>query len=856
MKIKKIEIFNYGKLSHVTLDFNQFQVIYGKNEAGKTTIINFIKDILFGFEHRSTTHLYGPKDKSEMGGKLVIVNHGVTFEIQRVDGKNGGDLTIFDYQGNELSQQTLKEILGPINRNVYDKLFYFGSLDLDAIAKMTNDELEERIRRVGVVGIEQWLKLKKDLDEEAGSIYRPTGKKQRLYMELKNYEKLQDEFKEAKNKYPEFVELTEQLNKLDSEIKKDNQDYNQLVQTYSKVYEDSQNWNKYDQLSQLKNKNLKVKDGFEDHDLAKINDLNNKSKLMADDLNNNNLKIQNLKKQHFVTQPHYQFYLDNQAKINDLYVHLDHQIEKQREYDSLLHDIKNEELRLHQDNIDAGGTDSKPFDSEMLKHVDELIHYKNDLKSQITFAKQNSRSKSEVSITNNQLPIGIMGLGLVIIIIGFLFQGVMLPILLVVGLLLILGGFLLTRKPKQNHTNPNNQISVDELNSQIQNIENELMSIGKKYEIQSISQNQWTNVLQTAIKRRNNELEEINALKNDAQNKLVSLKNYLDNWSFAFNELELTDVSDGMKYNTIKQFVLGAKDQEQKSTQYHQRLQELENDRDQHQKQLDEIQNEMQQFYISRGAKDLAEFKSLFAEQNKLKKQLEQLASLQSELDDSVIMRLKNYPNKQVLDDKLQMLKDQQEQLKLKMVSLTQKQTAVKIKIDQLKKDGTFLDLKQKLATSQSEINDLTSKWLVYKLTNEWIERVLNQASHGRFPQVQQQAQKYFDILTDHHYIEIKYGKKIEVVSNDGMKFKIKELSRGTMQQLYLSLIFALTISFSDEFPMPIIIDDGFVEFDHVRTNNAIELMKLISETTQILYFTADDRIMNEISTDLVLKLD
>ena len=172
-----------------------------------------------------------------------------------------------------------------------------------------------------------------------------------------------------------------------------------------------------------------------------------------------------------------------------------------------------------------------------------------------------------------------------------------------------------------------------------------------------------------------------------------------------------------------------------------------------------------------------------------------------------------------------------------------------------LAKNGVYDELRQDLAIQKTEINDLVSKWLTLKLTDEWIEKVLNLASHGRFPQVQALAQKYFNMLTNHHYVSVEYGKKIKVKTETGTKFDVKELSKGTMQQLYLALIFALTMSFSDEYPMPIIIDDGFVDFDHVRTNAAIELMKEISNTTQVIYFTADDRIEKQVKSEDLLKL-
>lgn len=50
MKIKRLTIYGFGKFHDVSLDLDQhFQLIYGPNEAGKSTLVEFITSLLFGF---------------------------------------------------------------------------------------------------------------------------------------------------------------------------------------------------------------------------------------------------------------------------------------------------------------------------------------------------------------------------------------------------------------------------------------------------------------------------------------------------------------------------------------------------------------------------------------------------------------------------------------------------------------------------------------------------------------------------------------------------------------------------------------------------------------------------------------
>ena len=49
MKINKLKINSYGKLKEKQIDLKPgINIIYGKNEAGKSTLLNFIVDSVYG----------------------------------------------------------------------------------------------------------------------------------------------------------------------------------------------------------------------------------------------------------------------------------------------------------------------------------------------------------------------------------------------------------------------------------------------------------------------------------------------------------------------------------------------------------------------------------------------------------------------------------------------------------------------------------------------------------------------------------------------------------------------------------------------------------------------------------------
>ncbi len=60
MRILKLELERYGHFTGKTLEFRpdaNLHVVYGANEAGKTSALNAFADLLFGFPHSDTLQL-------------------------------------------------------------------------------------------------------------------------------------------------------------------------------------------------------------------------------------------------------------------------------------------------------------------------------------------------------------------------------------------------------------------------------------------------------------------------------------------------------------------------------------------------------------------------------------------------------------------------------------------------------------------------------------------------------------------------------------------------------------------------------------------------------------------------------
>lgn len=76
MQIKKIKINQYGNIEDKELNLSKFNVVYGKNEAGKSTILNFIMSTFYGIsknkngKSESDFDRFSPWNNKEFSGNM------------------------------------------------------------------------------------------------------------------------------------------------------------------------------------------------------------------------------------------------------------------------------------------------------------------------------------------------------------------------------------------------------------------------------------------------------------------------------------------------------------------------------------------------------------------------------------------------------------------------------------------------------------------------------------------------------------------------------------------------------------------------------------------------------------------
>ena len=110
---------------------------------------------------------------------------------------------------------------------------------------------------------------------------------------------------------------------------------------------------------------------------------------------------------------------------------------------------------------------------------------------------------------------------------------------------------------------------------------------------------------------------------------------------------------------------------------------------------------------------------------------------------------------------------------------------------------------------------------------------------------LEKKTAEILSLLTDGKYKTVNIAKTLEPTA-EGEVFGMKEtdyFSRGTCDQIYLSMRLALAQLVSSDGPMPVFLDDALSQYDDTRAKNALRALKNYSKSSQVLFFTCHSSI-------------
>jgi uncharacterized protein YhaN len=160
------------------------------------------------------------------------------------------------------------------------------------------------------------------------------------------------------------------------------------------------------------------------------------------------------------------------------------------------------------------------------------------------------------------------------------------------------------------------------------------------------------------------------------------------------------------------------------------------------------------------------------------------------------------------------------------------------------------LAIKQlELATIEKRLEDALGRWQVLASTSRILDIVRTTYEKDRQPETLQEASGYLDRLTQGRYRRVwtPLGEHVLRLDDaEGRSLGVEALSRGTREQLFLSLRLALAASYARRgASLPLVLDDVLVNFDADRAKAAAALLRdFAGAGHQLLIFTCHEHIL------------
>ena len=130
MRFDRLHIPAFGPFTNLDLIFpaqgGDLHVIYGPNEAGKSSLLRAFRDLLFGIHGQSPDNFL--HDYKELRIKGEVLNRaGEKLTFQR---RKGNKNTLLDAEGNPLPDNSLIPFLGSVDQEYFSAMFGLGTREL------------------------------------------------------------------------------------------------------------------------------------------------------------------------------------------------------------------------------------------------------------------------------------------------------------------------------------------------------------------------------------------------------------------------------------------------------------------------------------------------------------------------------------------------------------------------------------------------------------------------------------------------------------------------------------------------------------------------------------------------------
>jgi uncharacterized protein YhaN len=189
-----------------------------------------------------------------------------------------------------------------------------------------------------------------------------------------------------------------------------------------------------------------------------------------------------------------------------------------------------------------------------------------------------------------------------------------------------------------------------------------------------------------------------------------------------------------------------------------------------------------------------------------------------------------------------------------KRAELLERKGRLSQELDRLRTESELEDKRIRVSELHNKLEQLSERYAILALSDQLILQTKAVFEEEKQPEVLQRASDYMRQMTNGAYTRIiapSESSALLAETKDQRLVDSSYLSRGTQEQLFLAMRFALCNAASADNPLPLLLDDLFVHFDEARLAQTLPVLESLASTRQIILFTCHARVAQTIKAGI-----
>ncbi len=228
VKVTDLQVDGFGVWKGLSVESlsDDITVFCGQNEAGKTTLMQFVRSMLFGFSAERRDKYTPPVYGGLAGGSMEIDAPKGTFEIQRhVDParvlETAGDLAVTDARtGTVHGRAQLSELLSDMDESIFNNVFAIGLREIQELGALNSTDAAEHLYKL-TSGLDRvsLIDVMRDLKKRRNGIWSIDSKTESRLGELSEQRMtLMREVDELKTRGKRWSRIAAQTNDVSNQL--------------------------------------------------------------------------------------------------------------------------------------------------------------------------------------------------------------------------------------------------------------------------------------------------------------------------------------------------------------------------------------------------------------------------------------------------------------------------------------------------------------------------------------------------------------------------------------------------------------------------------------------------------------